>query len=424
MMNQTYLKASALSLILLQFPAVSYSTPVAPTITPSTDPTYVLKGETQVLSAEGGDTVLPTSTAECPPWRKEGTLIYGWNDPDSTQGAELTIDTTEIGDKGPYSVIGRQPHVDQVETIGPDTETPGRASPVVKVVEVKFELGNTTICDGESLDIEILVDPVEDKEQITDITVQLLNSSGGNTFRNVTNTGSTAAQVGEDEFVWEVENVKWYSAGASGNYDCVRDATYKIQATFKLAGVQKTIETTFTASASTGQLTSSACLRGGAGPIHNEVSPWTGSPAYTATKISSNPDLWEATASQGTLVRNLASTHDFVAPENSQFHDMVGIEEIVHSMQLEDDAYVGSYWTIQQLLDELNSNSVPFPTEAATLKWLKDSESLARLRTFNVNWTAVKANEQDRMEQDAKDEAGSTFVTSYDCTYGPGGQGQ
>lgn len=163
----------------------------------------------------------------------------------------------------------------------------------ITVVQVEIDLAQSQACDGESVNVDLVVSPTSAENAISNVQFTATKPGGGTDFDNPSGQGITLSQRNGEILEWQIDNVRWYST--QGDH-CNATSNYEITATYVLPGTEcEAAPVTFTADSSFG-----TCMDGAA----TMTQIWSGQPTYT-TQFNDETQLWEATVAQGTFQRDV-----------------------------------------------------------------------------------------------------------------------
>ena len=273
------------------------------------------------------------------------------------------------------------------------------------MVKVEIVLASEEACDGERVDVDVVVVPSDAESYLSGVTFFATKPDGGTDFDNPAGQGITLSQRG-DVTEWQIDNVRWYSTQSD---HCNETADYKIWAQCTIGGeVCEAVAVTFTADTTFG-----VCLDGAA----ELVDPWSGDIEITVEQLTNGQ--WAATITQGTFRRDVQAISWWSVPENSQFYEMVRDEELFHEGQFEGTTsqILSDLWDAQRVISEATA-SQPFVADT------EDAARQAARNAFNAALLAEEmrsGNEYDArrcdVEREAKAAAGASYRVALPCTY-------
>lgn len=282
------------------------------------------------------------------------------------------------------------------------------------VVRGEVSLASSYACDGEEVDVDLILTPISVKGHITSVQWQATEPVDVTNYGSPSGQGLTFSQRSADITEWKIDNARWY---ANQQDLCNDTAEWEIEATYEIAGSHScstdydpTTVVTFTASASAG---TGACLDGKAWVD----SLWSGSIQINTQQLPNGQ--WEATISQGTWQRDVQASSWWSAPANSQYYNMVKDEEQFHEGQYEG--------TTSTIFDDLWDDQIVMADATANQPFVAATEAAARQAAESAFNTA-RQNEEYRSyllhaarlcpkEQEAKTAAGSSHRVAMPCTY-------
>ena len=280
------------------------------------------------------------------------------------------------------------------------------------VVGVEVKLAQSQVCDGESVNIKLLIKPEDAKPLLNNIQFTATKPDGGTNFDSPSGQGITISQRGTDITRWKIDNARWYST----QFDHCNDTSdYKIRASHKVDDTQcKTESVYFTADTTPGR---QACLYGHADPIQL----FSGSPHYTTVR---NPQtgLYETTVSQGTFMRDVIAISWWKAPKNSQYYNMVKDEEQYHEkqqMENPDHPRWGTAYLAENIMNDVQANEPYVHRNKRRSKKLAQKafgkafkDEMKRSDTYINRQSIICADERE-----AKEAVGASHRASMPCTY-------
>jgi len=275
---------------------------------------------------------------------------------------------------------------------------------------VKIDLDQTQACDGELVNVDLIVTPNFMKNHINNVQFTATKPGGGTNFDNPSGQGITLSQRSGDILEWQIDNVRWYSTQAD---HCNETSDYEIKATYKVGSYgYETGPVTFTADTTIGP-----CLYGEA----RVTQYFSGAPEYTSV-FNEQTQLWETTVAQGTFVRDVQAMSWWLDLANSQYYDMVRDEEKYHEeKQIENPSHVrwGTCFLAQNVMNTVQANQ-PY-----THAGLTQSLSLAQQAFGNAyeaevdrSWNYLESKPvYCANESEAKNAVGSSYRCTMPCMY-------
>lgn len=292
---------------------------------------------------------------------------------------------------------------------GVSKSDPGKTDDVdVIVIKVEIDLAHPQSCDGGQVNVDLLVTPESAKEYLSNVQFTATKPDGGTTFDNPDGQGITISQRSSDITEWRIDNVRWYST-QSDHCNVISD--YHIAATYSIDGSQCHIApVTITADATFG---TTGCIYGDAWATKH----WSGDIEINTVEMT--PGVWEATISQGTFVRDVDAVSITAVLGNSQYYDMVNIEEQTHVGQYEGTSSVllNDLWDAQKVMN--NATAVqPFVADSE-----EEAEQAARTRfedskRLELISSGIQLDQRRcELEIEAKTAAGSSHRVAMPCAY-------
>ena len=236
--------------------------------------------------------------------------VITWEITSSTETKEYKFKLTQIEQKYkecPEGWTGGS--VSEINTDESDEIT-------IAVVEIYMQFEENFPCDGESVNVDLIVNPkkLENNLDNGDFTCQ--KSGGGTDFDNPSNQGSKMVLRNGNQLEWKIDNARWFSTQSN---HCNVTSSYEALGTIEVKGVAIEVKTrTFVVTA--------ACLAGAAW----YTKTFDGTPNFI-TVYNDSTEKWETTIEKGSFVRNIISTWKVDAPDNSQYYPMIEAEEIFHA---------------------------------------------------------------------------------------------
>ena len=274
------------------------------------------------------------------------------------------------------------------------------------VLKVEIVPAKSQACDGEQVDIDLVVTPSSAKSYLSAVQFTATKPGGGTQFDNPSGQGITISQRGSDITEWSIDNVRWYATQAD---HCNATADYEIKASYSIGGSQcETAPATFTVDTTFG-----TCLSG----LAWVTQLWSGNIQISTVQLTNGQ--WEATISQNTFSRNVQASSTWTAPANSQYHDMVRDEEQFHEGQYEGttSTIVNDLWDAQLVMNAATAYQ-PFTgyTEASARAAAQADFDAARSQEESRSLALDSARTCD-MEREAKTAAGASYRAAMPCTY-------
>ena len=286
----------------------------------------------------------------------------------------------------------------------------------IAVIQVEIDLADTQGCDGEQVDVDLVVTPSNAVSYISGVQFTAEEPFGSGQFDNPSGQGISVVPRSSDITEWQIPNVRWYSTQTS---QCNDYSDYEIMATYNVGGSQcQTDPVMFLAFA--GECTS------GSADIFQYFS---GDIDITTTQVS--PTNWEATVTQGTFRRDVQALYLVNCPTNSQFYNMVLAEELYHrDMQFENPNHpiLSAYWLPSTIIANVTALE-PYTgaTEQATISAASNSfefyrnAEIVRSRiealTPPTHPGAVPGDVRCALETEAKTAAGASHRMKMECSY-------
>jgi hypothetical protein len=280
----------------------------------------------------------------------------------------------------------------------------------VKIVKVEINPASSIACDGEAVNVDLVVTPANAKDNLNNVQFTATKPGGGVGFDNPSGQGITLSQRG-DITQWRIDNTRWYSTQAD---HCNATSGYEIKATYKADNTQceATPPVDFTADTTFG-----TCLDGEA----NVTQAFSGVPVYT-TVFNDQTKLWETTVAQGTFVRNVQATNWCLAPANSQYRNMVCNEEQYHEQQqMENPGHSrwGTAFLAANIMNTVQANQPYTHTvQAQSLALAQQAFIAAQAAEEQRSWNYL--NRQDVIcddEREAKNAVNASHRCTLPCTY-------
>ena len=286
----------------------------------------------------------------------------------------------------------------------------------IAIIQVEIDLADTQGCDGEQVDVDLVVTPSNAVSYISGVQFTAEEPFGSGQFDNPSGQGISVVPRSSNITEWQIPNVRWYSTWTS---QCNNYSDYEIKATYNVGGSScQTDPVMFLAFA--GECTS------GSVEIFQYFS---GDIVITTTQIS--PTNWEATVTQGTFQRDVQALLNMSCPTNSQFYNMVLNEELYRrDMQFENPSHslLSAYWLPSNVMANVTALE-PYigATEQAAISAATNSfdfyYNAEVVRSINEALTepaypgAYPGDVRCALEAEAKTAAGASHCMKIECTY-------
>ena len=286
----------------------------------------------------------------------------------------------------------------------------------IVVIDVEIDLADTQGCDGEQVDVDLVVTPSNAVSYISGVQFTAEEPFGSGQFDNPSGQGISVTQRSSDITEWEIPNVRWYSTWTS---QCNQWSDYEITATYSVGGSQcQTDPVMFLAFADD-------CISGTAEPFQY----FSGSIVINTTQVS--PTNWEATVTQGIFQRDVQALYLVNCPTNSQFYSMIESEELYHrDMQFENPSHslLSAYWLPSNVMANVTALE-PYvgATEQEAINsasnWFEfyrvaeEDSGRHEALTPPTHPDTVPGDVRCALETEAKAAAGASHCMKIECTY-------
>lgn len=400
-----------------------------PTISPSGEEVYVLVSATafELTLDDDGEAPEPSESASCPPWVKDGVCRYNWSNGTLDAGS-TEVDVSAGGNKGEFTVQGvGQMWKDGNDNVGGPTETPASDPVTIHAVEVKFEHGSYSVDDGESVDINIVIDQAY-QDKVANGVLTIAPSSGSPT--TLSPGGLSVVERQASDYEWKIPHAYWVDVG------CEINSSYELTFTFDLDGVSQEISATLTV---VGLKAGGDNNYIGGECIYNQLSV-AGSPVSSTGYNGTIKKMVTSITGVGSLNRRVGATPRVFNHSDSQFFGKILAEENEHEQQMEGARsadldpsagfFVASefYNTVSLLKGYSSAWTGTFAPSGAALSQLTleaeadliiqyqhEADIYQQDQTYSVN--AAVNTKRNAMEQAAKAVAGAVYLLTYACRY-------
>ncbi len=332
-----------------------------------------------------------------------------WDINSSTNPGEYTFKLTEISQKYadcPDDYSGGSTSVSNNQVSDEIT---------IVVARVEMQLEDWIACDGESIDIDLIVFPPNIEIHLSNAVLTMENYYGGSVTENPSGVGSKIVQREASQTKWKIDNARWFSTQAN---HCNEYSDYIINGTIDVYGVSVHMESEEFGVDSSLISDMGHCFNGSAWVVQE----FSGKPKMV-TAFNNDLNRWEVVINQDDFIRDVRADFDWQAPVGSQYSSMIIDEEHFHaSDQMENVNHVrwGTVLIVSNIMNQAKAGEPYTSSQSA-----EEAQLLAKAafqEAYIEEWerTAIFVNKIENFcadELEAKTAVGASHRVSMPCTY-------
>lgn len=388
------------------------------------------QGKTNVTITGSGQTPCPTDQEKCKCGNESAapetdgdpeytfTKAVGEQEPTDGPTVKWEVDSSTSPGEYKFKVTKIQQGYKacpQGLTGGVASKSNTQASDKVTILACKVEMqfASSKACDGETLDVDLKVQPSSASSYLANGAFTCRRQGGG-AIQNPSGQPSKMLSKGFPDYTkWQIDNVRWFSTQSD---HCNDSSPYEVIGTVEVRGVNVNVKSgSFTAEATAGP---GQCLNGSA----SVTTPFSGVPSYS-TVFDSSTGKYMTTVSTGSFSRTVGASQSVTAPFSSQYRGMIAAEEAYHAnsqITNPNHAIMGTAFLTANVLSMVQA-SQPYAGNTAAESLSAAKSAFAAATNFELSrsyaYFSYPSPTRCALEKEAKSAVNASYRLIMKCTY-------